>query len=755
MKKRAKKQSRNPKPKRDDLYDVSVMGIAEDDHDKFKAGMLKSAKEAMEAFPPAVEDLLDLFKETYPPHLMAAFASHSFRQYVGPDGVEIRTAFNDVQQYHGEFLQALMLSVPAAEWGQLPVTPETVQKVFDIMLAISAAFLGEGIVSTPEDLGEEELTIRGLQQRIKFHTQGVRNWGYFEHVVQTVRDLLVPLDNQFAKFHQFSGQELVDVLLAVMNEFERRQSEHFRILKKVARGKNYRQVIRLYFRHVPDLEGSADEMIAAVPKGMPKEHAVAMVMSHFDLRLFDLAVFSPAQVAQVSGVNTDSVQLVLNAISLLPGGLASEKPEFFFLGNPVWDRPATRLGDNVYFIPMPQLAFSHVSRIIDRLAKEAGLKTSLEKRRADFLEEQLLDTLQRALPTAEIKSGVKWQIGDDQYETDVLVVQDRIVLIAEAKSHRLTPEGLRGAPKRVKRHIDDLVVSPSLQSARLEGLIEDAKQGDQTALGIIKELGIDPGKVDRVIRLSVTLDDLSVLSAAEQDFKKIGWLPADHMLAPTILITDLGCIAEILDNPLVFYHYMSERYYFQKSFEVLGDELDFLGLYLVSCFNLAGLQGAEMRFTPTGMSSSIDHYYESLHAGVRVPKPKVELGKYFREVVERLGERQPDGWTAVGMHLLSCADPKEQRQLDRDIAKLKSIVRKEYRDPEHICSIQIRPPEERKALVILHFFPKQLVGDMRGIAEQLVSDAMDDSDIEACALISQNIDNRASPFEAAALALKN
>ena len=161
MKKRAEKQNREPKG--DDLYDVSVMRIAEDDHEKFKAGMLKSANEAMEAFPSAVEDLLDLFKETYPPHIMAAFASHSFRQYVGPDGVESRKAFNDVQQYHGEFLQALMLSVPAAEWGQLPVTPETVQKVFDIMPAISAAFLGESIVSTPEDLGEEELTIRGLQ----------------------------------------------------------------------------------------------------------------------------------------------------------------------------------------------------------------------------------------------------------------------------------------------------------------------------------------------------------------------------------------------------------------------------------------------------------------------------------------------------------------------------------------------------------------------------------------------------------------
>lgn len=298
------------------------------------------------------------------------------------------------------------------------------------------------------------------------------------------------------------------------------------------------------------------------------------------------------------------------------------------------------------------------------------------------------------------------------------------------------------------------MISPSLQSARLEKLIEDAKSGVGTAVQIVKELGIDPPVVDRVIRFSATLDDLSILGAAERDFKKIGWLPEGHQLAPTMLISDLICIVEILDNPLLFYHYLSERYYFQKSFDVLGDELDFLGLYLVSCFNLAGLQQEKMSFTPTGMSAPIDRYFESKHVGVNVPKPKVELGKCFGEVVERLSGQQPDAWTSVGMHLLSCADPKEQRQIDKDIAKIKAVVRSKFRDPQHICSLQIRPPEDRKALVILHFFPSQLEFQMRTVVENLVADAMEDGSIGSCALISQNIDNKKSPYEAAALALK-
>lgn len=737
-----------------EFYDLSVIEVSKENREQLRADLRKGAKEALHRFPKTIEELSNILKETNPLHIMASFAAYSFWQYAGPEGAEPEKTFNDMKPYHGEFLQALLLTIPVEDWGQSPVTPKAMQKVFDIMPSLAIAILAEGIVSTPDDLSEEELTIRELQQRARFYTQGVRNWGYFQDMVRITRELLVPLDDQFANFHMFNGQELVDVLLAVFNELERRLSEHFNILGKVIRGKNYRQVIKLYFKHVPDLKGTAEEMISNMPKGMSKSRALAMVMAHFDLRLFDHAVFSPAQIAGVSGVDHDKVRAVLSAISHDPAGLTDSKPELFFLDNPVWERPGIRLNDDSYLFAMPQTAFSHISRIVARLAREANLKTRLEKRRSDFLEKQLISVMKRALPTAKIRPNVKWRLGGTQYETDLLVVQDRLVLIGDAKSHSFTPEGLRGAPDRVKKHIRDLVISPSLQSARLEGLITDAKNGNQTATELVNKLGINPSKVDRVIRFSVTLDDLLDLSAAEHEFKKIGWLPENHQLAPTILISDLGCIAEILDNPLLFYHYLSERYYFQKSFDLLGDELDFLGLYLVSCFNLAGRQQEHMRFAVTGMSAPIDRYFESLHAGVSVQKTKVELGEYFQQVVERLGERQPDGWTTVGMHLLSCADPKEQRQLDKEIEKVKAIIRKKYRDPNHTCAIRIRPPDERKALVILHFFPKQLKHQFWGVLKNLVANAMEGGDIEACALISQNIDNTRSPYETAALVTK-
>lgn len=755
MKRRNKGMKTRPNEPPEFQYDLSIMKPVSGDHEKFKQNMIDGAIEVLDGFPDIVEEVKNIFRKASPLQTIACFSSYASSRFVGSDGVEPQKNYNDVEQYHCEFFQALLLTLPVEEWGQNPVTPDVVQKLFDVVPKLSAVTLAEAIASTPEGMDEKEFALESLQQQIKLHTKSVRNWGYFQDVVQISREILAPLDERIFQYHGFNGNDLLDVLLAVIKEFEKRKNIHFSILRKVARGKNYRQIFRLYFKHVPDLSGTAEDLISKGSKGLSKDQALLMVTGHFDLRHSEQAIFSPKEIANASGVDNAVVSAVFNSISFLPGDLENTEIDFLFLGNPIWNKPGIKIGDDKFFFAMPQVAFSHINKLIDRLTAEAKIRPDLEKRRAEFLEEKLLSVVKKALPSANIKSGVKWKIGHVEYETDLLVVQDRVVLIGEAKSHRLTPEGLRGAPKRIKRHIKDLVIAPSLQSFRLEKLIDEAKRGDENSLEIVQGLGIDPKIVDRVIRFSATLDDLSVLSAAEPNFKKLGWLPEDHKLAPAILISDLSCIVEILDNPLIFYHYLSERYHLQKSFNLLGDELDFLGLYLVSGFNLGKVQQEKMLFMLTGMSAPVDRYFESQSVGQKVLKPKVELGQYFGKVVERLSKHQPDGWTTVGLHLLSCADPKDQREIDRNIRKIKTVVRKNYRDHEHLCSIQIRPPEDRKALVILHFFPEQLKHQMRTAMEQLVRDAMEESGIETCALISQNINNKHQPYEAAALVVRN
>ena len=116
------------------------------------------------------------------------------------------------------------------------------------------------------------------------------------------------------------------------------------------------------------------------------------------------------------------------------------------------------------------------------LAHKAGILAQLEERRADYLEERIGDLLVAALPTAAVRNGIKWRVGDVGYETDHVALIDKTAVIVEDKSAALTGPGLRGAPDRVRRHVHDLIADPSEQSARLEAMIRRAAAGDADAV---------------------------------------------------------------------------------------------------------------------------------------------------------------------------------------------------------------------------------------------------------------------------------
>jgi hypothetical protein len=664
---------------------------------------------------------------------------------LGPSG-EQHKALPDILQHHGELLHALVLTLPIGDWGKKPLTPDVMDRLFDAVPRLSDTFLMQRVLDGEAVKDEEGHVVLSLQERIRFHTHGVRNWGYLDNVVALSRNLYAALDHALSAHHGFGASDVIDILSALTAEFERRNGEHWDTLRKVLRGRTARKVVELYFRHVPDLEGSADEMLAGLPKSITREQMMGMLMSHFDLRLLDVATFTAAEVAALTKKSEAVVQAVLHAVAFEPGALENQKPEHLFLDNPVWDHPAIQMGDR-FVVPLPHMAFSHIHRLMDRLIAEAGLQKELKDRRAAYLEQQLEAVFRSALPGAELKPGIKWKKNGQQFENDLVVLFDHVVIIAEAKSHRVTPSGLRGGKERVKRHIDEMVLEPSIQSSRLETLILAARGGDTESAAILTGAGIDPDMADRVIRLSVTLDDFSVLSASEPDFKKVGWVPQDHALAPSFLISDLQCIADILDNPLLLLHYLTERGHLQRSLNLLGDELDFLGLYLATGFNLAALHDKYTEFSPSGMSGPIDRYYEGRAAGLNVPKPKMELRPLWRDIVDQLAKVRPPYFTLVGMHLLSSADPAEQRAVERNLLRLRAYVRKHYRDPKHTSTLVIRPPEPRKGAVMFYVFPEQLRDTQRTAMQQLAAEAVEAENLSACVIMSRSTENWGQPYE--------
>lgn len=732
-------------------FKLETLSVSKQDHPKLKAAMHEVALTAVSDFPKTLELVKDQLRRHDPIGIMACFAGYGLITIVRSEAGSQRKASKDILQHHAELLQAIMLTITPDQWGQAPVVPGVMQIVFDSFPRLSDTFFLQRMLEAEKVSDEQELAVLSLQERIRMHTMGVRNWGHFGAVIRISKELYSAIDAAFASHHGFSCTDFIEVMQCTVGELERRQTEHWNRFRNVMRGKNARQVFSLYFKNVPGLVGNAEDMLAALP-GIDVNAAKAAVMAHYDLRLSDCGTFTPDEIAKLSGRSSQIVESVFRAISLTPGALAEAKTEYLFLANPIWEAPAIDLGTS-FFLPMPQAVFSHIHRIMDRLAGAAGLKEAVEKTRSSYLQQKLEATFRSALPSADIKPCAKWKIGDQVFETDVLVVIDRTVIAAEAKSNRLTPEGLRGAPARVKRHVQDMVLAPSVQSERFAILIGKAQSGDAASIAVVAGLGINPEGVDRVIRLSVTLDDFSVLSAAEGEFKKVGWVPIDHELAPTVLIADLLCVVDILDKPLLLLHYLSERTYFQKALNLMGDELDFLGLYLENGFNFV-IADKDMLFIPSGMSGPIDRYYDALDAGIAQSKPKPSLSAHFTQIIDRLNERRSGGWTTVGLHLLGAASPSEQRRVERLLDKLRAMVRKNYRDPAHINSVLIQPSQRHKARVGFYLFPEQLRGELKGTMERLSGAALDAGGVESIVLFARSTEKWDVPYEAVLYAKK-
>ena len=501
--------------------EFSAVNMPEDNRDKFKAAMLQVATHSVTEFPETIEVVKDQFRSSDPIEIMTSFATYGLMRAVIGDTIGHTFIANEIQQHHAELLQAILLMVPFEEWGTKPVLPDVMQTIFDTVPQLSNTFLHQRVLAADKVQDQHEKAGLFLLERIRFHTQAVRNWGYFSDVKQLSTELYEPLDSRFRTQCGFGISELVKVTASLVTECERRASEHFVVLQEVLAGRNAEQIVRLYYRHVTDLAGTPEQFIAMMPADTTREGVLSRLMTHLGYRLAVSSLFRPDEISALTGQTPELVETVLRAISLAPGELVDAKPEYLFLSNPVWTAPGIDLGDR-FFVPIPQLVFSHIHPLVARIGSGACLERELEDVRSHFLEGKVCQALEHALPGATISSNAKWLLEDRQFESDCIAIIDRTVVVAEAKSNHLTPAGLRGAPDRLKRHVQELILDPSIQSARLEKLIADAKSGDVNAVEATRGLGLDVSKVDRVIRLSVTLDDLSALHSAETEFKKAG-----------------------------------------------------------------------------------------------------------------------------------------------------------------------------------------------------------------------------------------
>lgn len=105
-----------------------------------------------------------------------------------------------------------------------------------------------------------------------------------------------------------------------------------------------------------------------------------------------------------------------------------------------------RLPEDAFFICVPSIFHSFAFRHLDSLFQAAGLGKQYEKRRAEFLEQDIQVAIQVGLPSAQLFSGSHY-----------LLVGNWLIVV-EAKSHKINRPAQRGAHDSLADAIQKLIV---------------------------------------------------------------------------------------------------------------------------------------------------------------------------------------------------------------------------------------------------------------------------------------------------------
>ncbi|MCD4754537.1 MAG: hypothetical protein K8R75_01845, partial [Deltaproteobacteria bacterium] len=335
-------------------------------------------------------------------------------------------------------------------------------------------------------------------------------------------------------------------------------------------------------------------------------------------------------------------------------------------------------------------------------------------------------------------SGVKWKHDNAEYETDLITFIDSHAVIVEAKSGKISDPALRGAPARLKKHIEEILIAPNIQSKRLKQRLEEliANPGIDDELRV--KLPVDLNSIHKIIRVSVSLEDFGSIQANVAQLRETGWLPEDFEPCPIMNIADFETLFDFLDHPVQIIHYLERRQELEKVLGYMGDELDLMGLYIGTLFNVGDID-PEANFVISEMSSPLDAFYNSRDAGVDIPKPKPKISALFSGIFEQLEKRHTPRWTEIGV-ILNRFSPEDQRQLVKLVEKIKKIVRKNWMVEGHKNIAIVTPPKASEYALCYVVYNDYNANKRNDFIQKAAMLGLEPEHIKKCLVIAKNMD---------------
>jgi len=341
--------------------------------------------------------------------------------------------------------------------------------------------------------------------------------------------------------------------------------------------------------------------------------------------------------------------------------------------------------------------------------------------------------------------NLSWSADGAQYESDLVVKIDSYLLLVEATSGTISLPALRGAPDRAKRHIEELLLEPSIQSKRLADKLLAILNGNEKDDELRQQLPFDLRRIQKIIRLSVTLEDFATIQSNVASLKGTGWVPDSFVAAPTMLMADLEIVFDMLGSIPERIHYLIRREELEEQVRYTGDELDLLGLYLASGFNLGEQELGQYPWMLFGMSKEIDVYYIAQDEGIGRDKPALKSTTWWTDIRKGIEEHHPERWSEAAVMLLNVGFD-DQQKLEKKFKKIRKNVKKNWRRAAHRNSIILCPPEWRSEAFALMAFRDRQKEERHDLMESIAAQVFSKCHATRCLVIGVNIDRSQYPY---------
>lgn len=621
------------------------------------------------------------------------------------------------------------------------------QEVFDVLPALFEAY-GEMRVphrrgapgaeeADAERVASEQLAIEAVQEVLRSHTAVVRNWGYFNAVKRIASEVLASANAEFCTEYGLTltqvillFEHLVRRLEGNVNDFRRRMFEVFQAGSPPQMGRELAD----QFSEFKGVEYLRELLCDGRMTPREAQFRILVALEGVLPRFF---LFDAQSIASELGFDEAPVFALLKRLSLSFGDLRDRTPESLLLDNPMWLRPLIEVHHGIFYSAVPQTLMSFVLQIVESLAQpHVALREKLQRGRAQYLEDATEKLLRVAFPGCELVRGFRWTEGDRRYESDLALRYDATILLVESKSGGVSWSALRGAPQRMVRQIQDLIVDPSDQSARLAERLKEAIAG---TAGPVADFPLPLKGVHAISRLSVTLHDFATVQSIPCLLRDAGLIRSEHRLAPCLTLADLEVVVDMLDTPYLRMHYLRRRAELLTTAVTFGDELDSLGMYLDTGFNIGEAEAGAQQLMMIGYSAKLDRYYSRIDESLPARKPKVNITPWIRALCDQLMARGAAGWYELA-HALLTLGHDEQLRVERELRKCMKWMRTGKPAKNSLDSVVVVPQSHRRMAVAFQMRTPNDRRPSKETAVNLASHAFQASHVEVCAIFGFRAD---------------